>query len=133
MSLSTARLLCLGCAQHLNFPFLFIVKNLNVFSLHIYLNFFLPFKHRYSKVTFDYLINMQYVENLEEVLFIRGVEDFCLLGGLLLLFLLFYILLHIEWGTLTRTSFWSVRKPDIFLTLEKKLSLQFLIWVVFNC
>lgn len=55
-------------------------------------------------VTFEYLVNMQYIENLEGVLFIRGVEygiwGFLFVGGFLLLLLLFCILLHIEGGTL---------------------------------
>lgn len=38
------------------------------------IEFFLAFKNSYSKVIFDYLINTHYIENLEGVLFTRGVD-----------------------------------------------------------
>lgn len=60
-------------------------------------------------------------------MFTRGVD--CGVWGFLFVgfgffagfFLLICILLYIEQGTLTKILFWSVRKPYIFLTLEKKI------------
>lgn len=85
--------------------------------------FSLPFKSSYSKVTFDYLINMQYIEHLEGFCFLGVLSvrfgDFCLLGFFLLNFFLSYVLLHIECGTLSRfcsgmqeslICFWNLKK-----------------------
>lgn len=82
---------------------------------------------------------MQYIENLEAFLFLRGVKygiwGFLFVGGggfcRFRCFFAFYCALRVAHST--EILFWSVRNPDIFLTLEKKLSLQFLVWVMFNC
>lgn len=72
----------------------------------INLLFSLPFKSSYSKVTFDYLINMQYIEHLEGSCFLGVLSvrfgDFCLLGfffgffGCIFFFLTFYCTLSVE-------------------------------------
>jgi len=71
-----------------------------------------------------------YTENLEGGLFLRsdgfGFLGFCLFRFFFIVFVVFYILLHMECGTLIDQDFvLECKKPDMFLTLGKNLSVQF--------
>lgn len=66
--------------------------------------FFFPLKVGILKSVFDYLINIQYIENLEEVLFFRGVESgvwgFLFVEGIFAAFFAFlHFIAHWVWHT----------------------------------